>query len=171
MDEKTNKILSIDFQWLLAIAPITYEAQCTNHDIVSEYFFLIIMIWRSESVAAHWRTEYHNLFHYNKEFYGSLLTGSHTFQPIIEWKRLLHAYLEMFTIGERSLLLWRRLQTSVSIELMGTLRPYLPGPTFASNQDFQCRPVHGWAKSGLGQAQKWAAMIRNSSVHAILLST
>ena len=36
MDEKTNKILSIDFQWLLAIAPIPYEAQCTNHDIVSE---------------------------------------------------------------------------------------------------------------------------------------
>ena len=115
------------------------------------------MIWRSESVAAHWRTEYNNLFNYNKEFYGQLLTGSHTFQPIIEWKRLLHAYLAMLTIRERPLLLWRRLLTSVSIELMGTLRPYLPGPTFASNQDFQCRPVHGWAKSGLRQAQKMSS--------------
>ena len=36
MDEKTNKILSIGFQRLLAIVPITCEAQCTNHDTVSE---------------------------------------------------------------------------------------------------------------------------------------
>ena len=95
--------------------PVT-ACNCANHiwSTMHQSWYSIriiysdIMIWRSESIAAHWRTEYNNLFNYIKEFYGKLFTGSHTFQPITEWKRLLHAYLAMFTISERPLLLWRR---------------------------------------------------------------